>query len=308
MNLHDIDIIKFLEDYDIPYSESGKNIGRGWIGIEECPFCEAPNNHFGIRLASNSGSCFVCGETGNAIRIIEVLARASRNEAYRIAAKYLDPTREITEVAKVGDRVKMPNHFDGLVPLAEKYLSDRGFVPSEITKKYNVVSTGPSSYLKIDSGKLDFSYRLLIPIVMSRKVVAYTGRSYVGKEPRYRHSPLEASVVPAGSALYGIDRVRDKAIIVEGPTDVWRVGDGSIAMMGVKYTREQVRWLHRKGLKEAYVMFDSGARENAVLLARALNTFIKKVMVVTLLSKKDPGDLSVEEAMKIKWELLGDWT
>lgn len=40
---------QLLIDYRIPFSEQGKNIGNGWIGLK-CPFCDDHSNHLGLNL------------------------------------------------------------------------------------------------------------------------------------------------------------------------------------------------------------------------------------------------------------------
>jgi hypothetical protein len=40
--------------------------------------------------------------------------------------------------------------------------------------------------------------------------------------------------------LYNLDNAKDgTAIVVEGPIDVWRIGDGAVATFGVIYTQKQ---------------------------------------------------------------------
>jgi len=48
-------------------------------------------------------------------------------------------------------------------------------------------------------------------------------------------------------------------IIVEGITDVWRLGDGAVATFTKNFTREQILLLKKKNIKEAFVFYDSDA-------------------------------------------------
>jgi len=301
----DFDMILFLSEYDISYTETGKNIGAGWIGIETCPFCECTGNHFGLKLETNTGSCWVCGETGNAPKIVQALLNESWGEVYRIMNGFMDSDRVIPESPEHGDAVLFPDNIQNMCKAACDYLRGRRFNPEEMIKKYKIKSTAGNSYLKMEDKKWNFNYRVMIPIVMERTIVAYTGRSYVGADPKYMNSPTESCIIPPASCIYNIDSVKDKVILVEGITDVWRFGNETAAMMGVKFTKEQVEYLGSMRISEAYVMFDEGATDNARELAMALTSVIDKVKVITLNCPGDPGDMEYSDAMKIKYNLLG---
>ena len=67
ISLNYVNIIQALEDANVGYKRSGKNIGNNWIGVV-CPFCGDSRNHCGINLHSPVFSCFVCGNSGNLIK------------------------------------------------------------------------------------------------------------------------------------------------------------------------------------------------------------------------------------------------
>ena len=299
-----IDLIGILNLYDISYSDSGKNIGTGYFGIETCPFCEAPGNHFGVRTDSNVGTCFVCGETASAPRIVKEITQEPWKKVYDILKEFSDDDRYIPSTPSPGDDVIFPDGVDKLHRAAYGYLFDRRYAPWELIKQYKIQSTR-SSYLEIGDSKWDFSNRIIIPISMERCLVAYTGRTFVDHDVRYMNSPTEACIVPPASCLYNIDTVKDKAIFVEGVTDVWRMGKETVGMMGVKFTKSQIAYIGSKNIKEAYIMFDIGAEEQAQKLAIALSSVIDKVQIITLETLGDPGDLPAEDALKIKYDLLG---
>lgn len=299
------DIISFLENYEIDYSDSGKNIGQGFIGLESCPFCEAPGYHFGIKMESNVGSCWVCGETASAPKLVQQITELKWHEVYRFMNDYIDDDRWIPESPLPGKEVLFPEDMGELPIAACNYLTSRNFFPMEIEKKYKIKSTPGWSFLEIEDRKWCFNHRIIIPIVMEKHLVSYTARSYVGHDPKYMNAPIEAGIIPVASCIYNIDTVKDKVIIVEGPTDVWRMGTESIAMMGVKFTSEQIAYLGTKNIKEAFVLYDEGAEERARELSMALSSVIHTVKRITLNTKSDPGDLGVADALKIKYELLG---
>lgn len=300
-----IDMMGILDLYDISYSSSGKNIGTGYFGIETCPFCEASGNHFGVRIDSNVGVCFVCGESGTPPKIIKEITQEPWKKVYELLNEFSDDDRWIPTSPSHGDEVIFPEDVQNLSRAAYGYLFDRRFTPWELIKKYRIKSTYHDSYLEIGDNRWDFSNRIIIPIYMERRLVAYTGRSYNDHDVRYMNSPTEACIVPPASCIYNIDTVKDKAIIVEGVTDVWRLGSECIAMMGIKTTKNQINYLGSKNLKEAYVLFDEGAEEQSRKLAVVLSSVINKVKVITLESSGDPGDLSDEDAMRLKFQLIG---
>lgn len=302
-----IDLIALLNLYDISYSTSGKNIGSGYFGIETCPFCEAPGNHFGVRYDSNVGTCFVCGETASAPRIVKEITNEPWNKVYELLNEFSDGDRYVPTPPSPGDEVLLPDGVDNnlLSNKSSEYLLDRKFSPEEIQKKYKIQSTGANCYLEMGDNKWDFSYRIITPIIMERRLVAYSGRTFIDHDIKYMNSPTEACIIPPASCLYNIDTVKDKAIFVEGVTDVWRMGRESVGMMGIKFTSQQIAYIGSKNLKEAYIMFDKGAEDQARKLAVALSSVVNKVNVIFLEGKGDPGDLRDENALRIKYDLLG---
>ena len=139
---------------------------------------------------------------------------------------------------------------------------------------------------------------------MFNELVSYTARDFTGKrEPKYKHPFLEATIIPPSSCIYNIDTVKDKCIILEGGTDVWRMGDETISLQGIETTKEQVRYLSEAGIKKAVIMFDSGKDDKARKLGYALSSVIPEIKIASL-DSGDPGELSEEDAIKIKHELL----
>ncbi len=299
------DIFKFLDHYNIPYTEYGKNIGNSWFALEECPFCQGGGNHFGINIQSKGYSCFICGEKGAPPNLVKELLRVSYGEALGIIKEFFNGDLEF-DIKETGDKVIFPS---GVIPLAKSggdYLRSRNFDPIYIRDKYQVQQTSGHSILNHAGHKSDFKYRLILPIYMNRKLVSYTGRDYTGlTDIRYKHVFIEACIIPPSSCLYNMDTVKDKCIIVEGITDVWRMGDGVISLQGIKYTKEQIRYLVDKDLKKVVILFDSGKEDEARKLAKILSSLIPVVQVAHL-PEGDPGELSDIEAVKIKHQLLSD--
>jgi DNA primase len=135
--------------------------------------------------------------------------------------------------------------------------------------------------------------------------VTFVGRDVTGEaEAPYENYPTSKSVIHAKNTLYNIDRVGHTAIVVEGITDVWKIGDGAVATMGTKWTKSQARQL--MGLKAAFVMFDAEkeAQEQAHRLAATLTSGVRKVEVLEL-SEGDPDDLPLSTVQALRREIFG---
>jgi len=300
----DFDLLKFLDDHNIDYKESGKNIGRNWIGISECIFCSAGGYHLGIHKQSKSVSCFVCGESCTLPFFISDSLNISVYESNKIIKEYIDYDIDI-EVKETGNKTILPSNIGELNKKAVKYLKKRNFDPEYLKNIFKLKATGHHSTLSHNNQDSDFKFRIIIPIYMNRKLVAYTGRDYTEqRDPRYKHPFLEACIIPPSSAIYNLDNVNDKKIIiVEGPTDVWRMGDNTVSLQGVKYTKEQIRYLAQMELQKVVILFDNGAENQAIKLSNALSGVVPKISVA-FLDKEDPANLSDIEALKLKHNLL----
>jgi DNA primase len=104
--------------------------------------------------------------------------------------------------------------------------------------------------------------------------------------------------------IYNVDNAKDgTAVVVEGPIDAWRIGDGAVATFGVIYTQKQIKLL-RERFKRVFIMYDSDAQPQAWKLADALSTFNMEVNVVTL-KIGDPGSMTATEAREIRREIFG---
>ena len=116
-----------------------------------------------------------------------------------------------------------------------------------------------------------YRFRLFIPVYFNGQLVTFTTRSYNDKvTPKYLHCPKRTSSLFAKETLYNLDNAKDgTAIVVEGPIDAWRIGDGAVATFGVIYTQKQIKLL-RERFKRVFIMYDADAQEQADATARAV--------------------------------------
>lgn len=300
----DIDIESFLDFHNIEYKTSGKNVGQDWISIC-CPFCGENRFHCGINLNSKVASCWVCGESVTCLGLVASLLNCDWRTAKSALSTFGGHYQEIREPV-FAKEVIYPTRLTEITANGRKYLANRGFDPKEIIKKYKIMESGILSKLEIGEKSWDFKNRIVIPIIMDRQEVSYTARDWTGLSgTRYKNAPSAAGSSPMAECLYNIDNAKQKVILVEGPSDVWRIGGSSIATMGVKTTSEQIQRIVAKKFKKLVILFDEGASKPATKLANILTPFINEVTVFTL-TDSDPGGLTIEEATKLRFQLIGE--
>jgi len=299
MSLENFDILQYFDDKGVEYFESGKNVSRGWVNIN-CLWCSDPSNHLGINLTSKLLHCWSCGVKGPATMIVREIEECSWAEANTIVERYQDKTFDYLkkDIQIRSNHIMLPKEATDTLPdLHRKYLINRRFDPDYLIKKYEI---------KACYNLGDWKFRLIIPIYMDRKLVCFTSRDVTGKaHTAYKHCSIEESIIPAKECLYNIDSVKDKVIIVEGPFDVWRLGDGVVCTFGLEFTWAQINLLRAKNLKEAYVLFDPEplAMKRAEALRNALSGFVPITEMIEL-EKGDPADMSDKLAKELKQELF----
>lgn len=304
MNTTFFDVIQFLDDFNIQYSESGKNIGGNWIGIEECPFCGAENNHCAINSTSKVFSCFVCGEKGSIAKFI--FAHGISNTR-GIIKKYSSGNIEFTEEKESAKKLIYPDKMYKISKKGLDYLKNRGFGEYHAAK-YKLLMTKNNSFVIKESNKINFSNRIVIPIFQNGRIVNYIGRTYIDDELRYKNLINELAIIPIKNCVYNIDTVKyKKCIITEGTFDVMKLGDEAVSLFGVKWTFQQLKLLVDKGVKSSVIVFDTGAEEAARHLQNNLRNLIKNVSMFDFSStgKKDVAEFSDAEALLFKKQLIG---
>jgi hypothetical protein len=304
MAIRTFDVRAWLDDKRIPYSESGKNISQGWIGLA-CPFCGDHSTHLGINLDSKATKCWRCPAKGIMSLVMHIEACHIR-AAYDILGRYQDPgligtSRPVAHTR--GDTLGFPETFTKDFPDPHtSFMQRRNFLPSQ---KY--ITLYDLYACHIDP---DWSYRLIAPIYLRNRMVSFVARDVTDlSDMPYINCPNKDSIIPVKSTLYNVDSVQDTVLIVEGILDVWRIGKGAVCTFGTAWTKEQVALLTNLPhgpLKSAYVMFDAEeeAQEQADSLALALASFVRRVEVLEL-TLGDPADLTEDEVKELKREIFG---
>jgi DNA primase len=302
INLDYFDVEAYLESRGIAYSTTGNNVSSGWVGIQ-CPFCDDQSNHLGINLNSKALSCFKCPVKGTIVKLIMKIENISFPQAVEVVEEFTDIRGSIDKRTLHSEAVSQSvrsidlSEF-GIVDLMkaqEKYLIKRRFDPELIKKKYKVMSGGIVHKYK---------HRIIIPFYNKYgKILTFQSRDTTGKaQVAYMSLAPKDSVRNIKSLLYNIDTVEDTAIIVEGIFDCWRIGDGAVPILGIRYKHAQLKRL--SNLQRCFILFDQGAEERAEELGNALSAFVPSVEML-FLPEGDPADLSEDDAKNIRKEIFG---
>ncbi len=143
---------------------------------------------------------------------------------------------------------------------ASQYLVSRGFDPEVIGGFYNV-------HWCSESERRLAHQRLIIPIYMNKKMVGWQARPAFDVDdwkqmsfPKYYTVPG----TPRGHLLYNYGNASKfhTGVLVEGPTDVWRVGPCAMATLGAGITAGQES-LISSGFKDGscFLLFDADVWE-----------------------------------------------
>lgn len=266
------DIRSFLEDREIEFWTSGKNVTAGWTNIH-CifPQCSDLSNHLGINSDGTAFNCYICGESGFITKLIKEIDRCSWQQANNIYQSYLKedeiPEKKEHPLAK---NIIYPSSFTKTIPKkAENYLKGRNFDPGDIITKYNLWYGGIT-------GK--YKFRLIIPFYLNNRLVTFSSLDITDKQkPKYKHLSIEESIIDPSKTIYNFDTVKDKMILVEGITDVWRIGNGCCALTGKVMTTEQQLLILKKKIKFILVLLDSDAEREAWKISTQLSGVVPYV-------------------------------
>jgi len=304
VRLDRFDVEAYLQDRDVPYLTQGKNVSKGWIEIN-CPFCgDDPSFHLGINLSSKRLHCWRCGHRGSALELIRGWERCSWNEAEEILKQYRavvfeDQEKESENQTEERKRnLCLPSGIVEELPDRHRaFLEQKGFAqPDRIVSDYHLLACNELG---------EYKFRIIIPIYQNDLLVNYTGRAVIEwMTPKYKTCPNSEAITPLKQCVYNLHSTQDSALIVEGPLDVWKIGSGSVALMGMEWSLHQVAKIVNRGLRRIAVMFDGeqAANRKAHKLAHFLASFVSEVEVLEI-EKGSPHDLSSGEVEEVRREL-----
>ena len=288
------DIIRFCDDYHITFFTHGnKNVPMGCVGIK-CPFCDDHSNHMYFRLNfAWAVNCWRCGRHSLS-ETVQALLGVPGVEARGIITRYASDSPRASQPQDqriFAKSVVFPAGMSEMEQGHRLYLIKRNFDPNEIKNTWKVQGTN-----HIDP---DYKWRIIAPITFRGQVVSYQARD-IGdfQEPKYRACPPEYEVVSHKDVLYGFDEARgDSVVVVEGITDVWRLGPGAVATFGTKWTKPQALLMIQKWDK-IFLLFDPDdpGRLAGLSLYHFLRGFKENVELLELNGYSDPGSMPDSEA------------
>jgi len=314
-----LDFTAFCAARGVPITGPGRGQGYhirdGWLGVA-CVFCGSGGKpHLAFSLSRGSMACWRCGGHSAWSFVAAVLGTKRRD---LIAAEFLRHARPDDVVARQvaaarAEILKEPPNLGGLARRHRDYLRGRRFRPGALAAEWGLRGTRHLSG--------DWSWRVCAPIRDAEgRPVAWVGRSIRAK-PKYRYkvTPDSDCLIAPEAMLYGIDRVPgDAVIVVEGPADVWRLGPGAVATLGVVPRRRvwcRPQAMQLRAFSRRYVMYDSRLKDgsgepdrDAQRRARGLAEFLSQFPGTTEVVDDlpcDPGDLSAAGARQIRRALLG---
>jgi len=288
MNFSDI-----LSQHNIEIApESNEHARPGWLQVD-CPFCEkeAKQFHMGYSLEGNYVNCYRCGYHSLISTLMEMTEKSYRN-----CNKMLEELEtETFDTPSIKGKLVIPDGVGELKRVHKKYLRGRNFDVKDIQKTWQIKGIGMHASL---------AWRIFIPIIYRGDIVSWTTRSVSSDNPkRYISASKEHEALPAKSLLYGEDLTNDAIIICEGPLDVWRIGPGAVATMGVGYSQGQVEKIikHHKRI----ICFDNEpeAQKRAKRLCNDISSFPGETFNAVL-NGKDAAESSDKDIWKLRRALL----
>lgn len=298
-----IDFSLLCRDLHIPFAEEGHHhCHQGWIQTH-CPFCGDGSYgwHLGYSIEHGNMNCWRCGKISPEKWLRAILPPGSRSQIPAILKKYAGPKilRIKKKVWKARERdIDPPSGSGEMTQRHINYLVSRAFPPNRLRNEWGLLGTQHLS--------LEWNWRIIAPIKNSSgRIIAYTGRALSDeKKPRWLLSDAKEMGDNPKSLIYGIEKADPEVgvLIVEGPSDVWRMGPGSVGMIGIDWTIEQANIL--RAFKRRFIMFDPEkiAQGRAERLAHWLSLFPGDTEIISGLPS-DPGSLCQSEADNIMMEL-----
>ena len=284
--------IEILEEYGVPVAPPGHHHQTyGWIQID-CPFCgkDSNNFHMGYNISGGFVNCWRCGSHPLAITLRELTGLN-----FKQIKSLIDQLDGVIERSVERENVKhleLPNGLTPMMNAHKRYLTSRGFQWDEIEQLWQVLGIG------VSSGEL--SWRLFIPITYQGKTVSWTTRAIGDKvEKRYIGAQADQELIPKSNLLYGFDYARNSIVITEGPLDVWKIGPGAVATLGMNFSQAQVTQLLK--FPRRIICYDNEpeAQKQAMKLYDQLGPFSGETLNVVLESK-DAGEANYMELKQLR--------
>lgn len=315
-----VDYESIFRKYNIDYWTEGKNVTPGWVNVQ-CPFCDDGSNHLGFNPKTGATSCWRCGKH-HPNAALSTLLRITDEEAAKLFHKYKSKSSKSkhTQTKEEHDKpeeVTYPGNVSELSKQHRKFLKKRKFQPEWLEAMFQIMGTGPVSKLKNEKGKeINFKNRILAPIYWNRKPVSWQTRSVSDNvDLKYITCPMCYEIENHKKILYGMPFAEwnkhrnNTGIIVEGITDVWRLGgetDNVCATFGIEFTLSQVLAI-KACFDNVVIVFDNEpiAQSKAEKLKTKLSNIGVAAQICNPLQEgTDPADLDDKDVSSFVKEVL----
>lgn len=293
------DAIGFFQHYNITYiTEGHKHCTQGWVQVK-CPFCRSNSGwHLGFDFDKSWWNCWRCGYHRTWDVVLALLDGNKREATEAVRVFKGRPVAKRKRARQYNRELELPPDLQPLTKSARKYLLGRNFDPDMLEAIWRIQSTSNIGNLK---------YRIFIPIYVNNIMVSWQCRDITDKSKmKYLAQEESKEIINNKDTLYGLDQATGQScVVVEGVTDVWRLGPGAVAVFGIKYRPEQVITLI-ENFQSFNLLFDPEpqAKIQAGKLAADLVAMGGKVKIWEF-EESDPGDMSQEEADAFMREALG---
>jgi len=304
-----MDVLQIYIDNGIDHATEGHRHCRdGWVNTE-CPFCSGnPGLHLSWNIEDEYFLCWRCGYHPP-VKTLSTLLGISTSETFTLIKNY-GIVRSYVKKAPVGKKeFILPTGIEKLTDQHKQYLKSRNFKPDKLEKVWGLKSTGPLSYVYTKDKEYDYRFRIFIPIHWNGILSSFDTRLAYdlpkdSSKAKYKACPVDMEIRERKKILFGNQEAwRDTGIGVEGPTDVFRLGEAACATSGISYTQEQVKEIARI-FKKFAVVFDD--EPQAVKQGRKLvkDLQFRNVDAYQVKIKGDPGSMSNSEAKKLVKNIL----
>jgi hypothetical protein len=244
----------------------------------------------------------------NELRQVVADIRAAEDKPLGLPGSGVTKIKTVKHQRKQADNAALPQPsyplLDVRVPTsALAYLLGRRFIPggeSGLATKYDLhYAPEGAVYLEDGEEKRFYDERLVIPVYRGRRVVSWQARVM---RPAKRFKYINMPGFPKTELLYNMDNAwehRD-VVLVEGVTDVWRVGDNAVCGFGKTLATDQIEimrilWGYCGRL---LIVLDPDASAAALEIKAKLDkadVFPRGVFIYTLPDARDPADYDTDE-------------
>lgn len=324
-----MNIIRFLQEYNIEYIEKGKNVSREDVGIN-CPFCRMegntdPSHHMGIALTGDVYGCWRNSRhSGRKMwRLVAALLHCSYQRAREIAGEqdtHIEHEQDFSkQVHTMIDKKKPENKRSISEQLLTQWNSGFDLMSKKITagKRYRKYLTNRGfTNLRLLSLTYELRFstsgkwknRILFPVRYKDALVAIVGRSIMpNAEYRYLVSD-ENKNAGVKEFIYCQDDVAQGGkglFITEGILDCIKLshilaGDMKVTCaFSNNLSPSQIARISlcAKQFDKTFIVFDRGAESNALNLERTWLRGTATALLPDVLFPKtisDPADLSID--------------